>query len=137
MTIQDIEKLIKNDENRNLELKKTTGELKDGMRTACAFLNTDGGWLIFGVAPTTLKIGQFDSQNDSQNILSERQKKIVLLIGGDRRISVAMIASSLSLSEATVYREIKKINTISELYWEGPSKTGHWTGKAVDGHFDS
>ena len=80
---------------------------------------------------------QFDNQNDSQNILSERQKKIVLLIGGDRRISVAMIASSLSLSEATVYREIKKINTISELYWEGPSKTGHWTGKAVDSHFDS
>ncbi|WP_356907270.1 RNA-binding domain-containing protein [Bacteroides acidifaciens] len=26
------------------------------MHSACAFLNTDGGWLIFGVVPTGLKI---------------------------------------------------------------------------------
>ena len=56
MTINDIETLIHTDETRNLELKKTTGELKDGMKSACAFLNTDGGWLIFGIAPTTLKV---------------------------------------------------------------------------------
>ena len=56
MTIDDIKALIANDESRTLELKKTTGELKDGMHSACAFLNTDGGWLIFGVAPTGLKI---------------------------------------------------------------------------------
>ena len=47
--------MIQSDEHRQLELKKTTGELKDGMHTACAFLNTEGGWLIFGVAPTSLK----------------------------------------------------------------------------------
>lgn len=56
MTIDDIKALIAADESRTLELKKTTGELKDGMHSACAFLNTDGGWLIFGVAPTGLKI---------------------------------------------------------------------------------
>jgi len=56
MTIDDIKKLIASDESRTLELKKTTGELKDGMHTACAFLNTEGGWLIFGVAPKSLKI---------------------------------------------------------------------------------
>ncbi len=56
MTIDDIKALIATDESRTLELKKTTGELKDGMHSACAFLNTDGGWLIFGVAPTGLKI---------------------------------------------------------------------------------
>lgn len=56
MTIDDIKVLIAADESRTLELKKTTGELKDGMHSACAFLNTDGGWLIFGVAPTGLKI---------------------------------------------------------------------------------
>lgn len=56
MTIDDIKALIANDESRTLELKKTTGELKDGMHTACAFLNTDGGWLIFGIAPKSLKI---------------------------------------------------------------------------------
>ncbi len=56
MTIDDIKTLIISDESRTLELKKTTGELKDGMHTACAFLNTEGGWLIFGVAPKSLKI---------------------------------------------------------------------------------
>lgn len=30
MTIDDIKKLIEYDESRTLELKKTTGELKDG-----------------------------------------------------------------------------------------------------------
>lgn len=47
MTIDDIKKLVSADESRTLELKKTTGELKDGMHSACAFLNTEGGWLIF------------------------------------------------------------------------------------------
>ena len=56
MTIDDIKALIASDESRTLELKKTTGELKDGMHAACAFLNTDGGWLIFGIAPKSLKI---------------------------------------------------------------------------------
>ena len=31
MTIEDIKQLIADDEHRTLELKKTTGELKDGM----------------------------------------------------------------------------------------------------------
>ena len=56
MTIEDIKVIIKGDETRTLEMKKTTGELKDGMRSACAFLNRAGGWLFFGIAPTTLKI---------------------------------------------------------------------------------
>lgn len=56
MTIEDIQRLIAGDETRTLELKKTTGELKDGMHSACAFLNADGGWLIFGIAPKSLRI---------------------------------------------------------------------------------
>ncbi|MDO4180257.1 MAG: ATP-binding protein [Bacteroidales bacterium] len=47
MTIDDIKKLITKDETRTLELKKSTGELHKGMETACAFLNSDGGWLLF------------------------------------------------------------------------------------------
>lgn len=54
MTIDDIKALIAADESRTLELKKTTGELKDGMHSACAFLNTDGGWLIFDAVSKTL-----------------------------------------------------------------------------------
>ncbi len=39
MTIDDIKVLIAADGSRTLELKKSTGELKEGMHAACAFLN--------------------------------------------------------------------------------------------------
>ena len=69
MTIEDIRQLIANDEHRTLELKKSTGELIDGMHTACAFLNTEGGWLIFGVTPHSLKIvGQKVTDNTQQEV---------------------------------------------------------------------
>lgn len=58
MTIEDM-RVVVADESRTLKLKKGTGELKDGMRAACAFLNNEGGWLIVGVAPKSLKmVGQ-------------------------------------------------------------------------------
>ena len=75
MTIEDIQNLIYGDEGRILELKKTTGELKDGMMSACAFLNTDGGWVIFGITPTSLKIvGQQVTDNTKKEIGQEIAK---------------------------------------------------------------
>ena len=68
MTIDDIKNLVSADESRTLELKKTTGELKDGMHSACAFLNTEGGWLIFGIAPKSLKIIGQDTAGDCPGI---------------------------------------------------------------------
>ena len=69
MTIDDIKDLIKIDETRTVELKKTTGELKDSMHSLCAMLNSDGGYVIFGIAPKTLKIiGQMVSDKTRQEI---------------------------------------------------------------------
>ena len=56
MTFSELLNTIQTDETKTLELKKTTGELKEGMRTACAFLNTYGGWLLFGITPVSLRI---------------------------------------------------------------------------------
>lgn len=58
LTIKDIEALVAKDESRTLEVKKSTGELDAGMRSGCAFLNTDGGWVLFGVSPNLKIIGQ-------------------------------------------------------------------------------
>ena len=70
MTIEDIHRLIANGEGRHLELKKTTGELKDAMHTACAFLNGEGGWLVFGITPTTLRVlGQEVSDSTKREIV--------------------------------------------------------------------
>lgn len=71
LSFEDIQKLVEKDEHRFLELKKTTGELKDGMHSACAFLNTDGGWLLFGVAPKSLKILGQQVTDDTQRELAE------------------------------------------------------------------
>ncbi len=48
--------MIAGDEHREQEVKQTIGELKVGMNSACAFFNTDGGWLLFGITPKTLKV---------------------------------------------------------------------------------
>lgn len=68
LTVDDIKKLIAKGETRTLELKKTTGELSKGMETACAFLNSDGGWLMFGITPS-LKI-------DGQNVTDATRQEI-------------------------------------------------------------
>lgn len=74
-TYEDIEKLIENGESHTLELKKTTGELKDAMHTVCAFLNTDGGQLVFGVAPSLKIVGQ-DVSDATQRELAQAIKGI-------------------------------------------------------------
>ena len=69
MNYSDIEILVQNDESKTVEFKKTTGELKDAMRSACAFLNTNGGLLVFGVSPKPLKIvGQEVSDSTKREI---------------------------------------------------------------------
>lgn len=75
LTIHDIETIIRRDESPVLEVKKTTGELNAGMQSGCAFLNTDGGWLFFGIHPTTLKIlGQDVVDKTRQEVAHEMTK---------------------------------------------------------------
>ena len=75
LTIHDIEAIISRDESRVLEVKKTTGELYAGMQSGCAFLNTEGGWLFFGIHPATLKIlGQDVVDKTRQEVAQEMTK---------------------------------------------------------------
>lgn len=75
LTIQDIEAIVHRDENRVMEAKETTGELVKGMQSGCAFLNTDGGWLFFGIHPTKLIIlGQDVADRTRQEIAWEMRK---------------------------------------------------------------
>ena len=58
MDINEIKKLIAKDESNVLELKRTTSELVKGMQSLCAFLNSEGGWLFFGITPKLELLGQ-------------------------------------------------------------------------------
>lgn len=44
-----IKSLITGLESSQIEFKETTGQLERGMETICAFLNGEGGTVLFGV----------------------------------------------------------------------------------------
>lgn len=75
LTIDEMALIIRRDESRTLEVKKTTAELTVGMQSGCAFLNTEGGWLVFGIQPNTLAIlGQDVVDKTKQDIAREMRK---------------------------------------------------------------
>lgn len=55
---RELSTLVAKGEGLTLEFKRSTGELKEGMQTACAFLNGSGGLIIFGVSPDGKLMGQ-------------------------------------------------------------------------------
>ena len=56
--LEDIKRLIAQTENEQVEFKETTGQLERGMETLCAFLNGEGGTVLFGVTDKGQVIGQ-------------------------------------------------------------------------------
>ena len=74
MSIDEIKELIERGENHVLELKKTTSELDKGMQSLCAFLNSDGGWLFFGITPKLEILGQNVTDNTQQEIAQKMNK---------------------------------------------------------------
>ena len=68
MNIEEIERLVAGGESATLEFKQTTGELQKGMETACAFLNSDGGWLLFGITPGMRIVGQQVTDRTRQEV---------------------------------------------------------------------
>jgi len=50
MDLTELRALIDEGESETLEFKRSTGELRPGMETICAFLNGQGGRVLFGVS---------------------------------------------------------------------------------------
>ena len=71
MNIDQVKAIIAKNENRVLELKTSTGELIKGMQSLCAFLNTDGGWLFFGITPKLETLGQKVADATQQEMADE------------------------------------------------------------------
>ena len=71
MKINDIEivkSLIANTEDGRTEFKESTGQLERGMETICAFLNSTGGTVLFGVTDKGKLIGQDVADSTKRNI---------------------------------------------------------------------
>jgi ATP-dependent DNA helicase RecG len=70
-TLEDIRGWIAADESETLELKETTGQRSDGTKTLCAFLNTRGGRVLFGVTPAGYPRGQDVTDKTLRDIAEE------------------------------------------------------------------
>lgn len=67
MDSKEVKLLVRDGEGPTLELKCSTGEMKEGMQTICAFLNGNGGVLLFGIRPN----GTIEGQEVSDQTLQE------------------------------------------------------------------
>ena len=63
-----VKQLIAEKENGQVEFKETTGQLERGMETLCAFLNSEGGTVLFGVTDKGKIIGQEVSDKTKRDI---------------------------------------------------------------------
>ena len=71
MTLTEIKSLAAAGESETLELKKSTAERHDGIRTVCAMLNHRGGRVLFGVEPGGRVIGQLVRERTVERLSAE------------------------------------------------------------------
>lgn len=72
--ISPLTKLIAKGESATLELKRSTGELREAPRTLCAFANGKGGRVIIGVKPSGELVGQQVSEQTFHEIAAQRDR---------------------------------------------------------------
>ncbi|NOK38460.1 transcriptional regulator [Corallococcus exercitus] len=72
--IPDLARLAARGESVTLELKRSTGELREAMHTLCAFANGQGGRVLLGVKPGGELIGQQVSEQTLHDIATARER---------------------------------------------------------------
>ena len=68
MTFDKLNELIAGGEGERLEYKETTGQRGEACRTLCAFLNGDGGTVVFGVSRKGKLTGQLVSDETKKDL---------------------------------------------------------------------
>ena len=66
--MREISELILGGESESVEFKKSTGSLREGIETICAFANHQGGYLLFGVEDSGAVVGQQVTDDTLKNI---------------------------------------------------------------------
>lgn len=73
MNLSEIENLVKEGEGQSLEYKETTGQRVEACRTLCAFLNGQGGTVVFGVTHKGRLAGQFIADTTKRDLFDAFQ----------------------------------------------------------------
>ena len=71
MTLDQLAVLVEFGESETLELKTTTGGRREATRTICAMLNQRGGYVMFGVKPDGVIVGQQVSDRTLEELGAE------------------------------------------------------------------
>ena len=69
MTIAEAQQLADTGESERLEFKRTTGQRTEAARTVCAFLNGEGGNVLFGVSNAGQLVGQQVADDTLRNLV--------------------------------------------------------------------
>ena len=73
-TLDELKQLIAKDEGETVEVKETTGQRRDACETLCAFLNKDGGTVVFGVTKKGKLTGQLMADTTKRDLFEVFQK---------------------------------------------------------------
>ncbi len=73
MTLEDIKQLIKSGEGESVEFKESTGRRVEACRALCAFLNRNGGTVVFGVTRNGKLTGQLMSDSTKRDLFEAFQ----------------------------------------------------------------
>ncbi len=71
MNIEQIASLAASGESETLEFKTTTGTRREAAMTVCAFLNQNGGQVLFGVTGAGVVAGQQVSERTIEELSAE------------------------------------------------------------------
>lgn len=74
MTIEELKEIIARDECETIEFKESTGQRVDACETLCAFLNRDGGTVVFGVTRKGVLTGQLVADTTKRDLFETFQK---------------------------------------------------------------
>jgi ATP-dependent DNA helicase RecG len=74
MKLRSIRALIAKGESATLELKRSTGEVREALQTICAFANGKGGQVVIGAKPSGEIVGQLVSEQTLHDIAAARDR---------------------------------------------------------------
>ena len=74
MTVVDLTTLVKQGEGEQLEFKKSTGQRREAGKTICAFLNGQGGSVLFGITDACEIKGQLVSSRTLEDVAQELKR---------------------------------------------------------------
>ena len=119
MTLEELKKLIPDDEGETVEVKETTGQRRDACETLCAFLNKDGGTV------RTVKTGTSEVISKGRTGMAEAINEVInAAIRNEPGINKPRLVRLVGKSRATVERAIVTLVAAGKIEHRGSKKTG-------------